>query len=102
MLTTFTLCPPVFDFYVGACFPHFLRILRGSKLKKLYLDSTSTTVGNFHCSISEPLGKRYTMVPPLMVDTVDDPRLLEALAYNTSLTYLSIAANRASPGVDVE
>jgi len=45
----------------------------GSKLKKLYLDSTSTTVGNFDCSISE---------------------LLEALAYNTSLTFLSIAANR--------
>lgn len=45
----------------------------GSKLKKLYLDSTSSVVGNYDCSISE---------------------LLEALSYNTSLTYLSIAANR--------
>ena len=30
---------------------------RGSKLKKLYLDSTSTTVGNFDCSISELLSR---------------------------------------------
>ena len=63
---------PFFDLF-GACFPHVLHIPRGSKLKKLYLDSTSTTVGNFDCSISEPLGKRQevqegTMVPPLMVD----------------------------------
>ena len=30
-------------------------ILRGSKLQKLYLDSTSTMVNNLDCSISELL-----------------------------------------------
>lgn len=149
---------------------------RGSKLKKLYLDSTSTTVGNFDCSISELLsrsmkkllrrnwpdvmlqnhtavssdrntsvktvccfsqrlgGQRSTKLeacwckqhqqdifkririlrssccipshincrqnhpsfPFLCGRFLSTPRLLEALAYNTSLTFLSIAANSSS------